>query len=140
MKINPYQQYKQTQFETASSEKLILMLYEGALKNLYQAQKGLENNDLEVVNQSLTKTQDIISELMVSLDMDTGEIAQNLYQLYDYMQYRLIQANIHKKGEPITEVIGMLEELHDTWKKAMLNVQKNNPAGNQAQGGILLEG
>lgn len=140
MKINPYQQYKETQFQTASREKLILMLYDGAIRNLHQAQRSLKEGNFEGTNNNLTKAQDIINELMVSLNLDVGEIAHNLYQLYDYMRRRLIMANTQKKEEPIKEVLGMLKELRDVWKEAMLKVQKNKAETRRSQGGVLLEG
>lgn len=139
MKKNAYQQYKQTQFETANQEKLILMLYDGALKYLRRANKGFEDKDYEIVNDSLTKSQDIINELLVSLNMEAGELAQHLYQLYDYMRRRLIEANLQKSKDPVQEVIEMIAELRDTWQQGVMNVQKEN--GEDAKnGGLSLEG
>ena len=71
---------------------------------------------LEAAHQALVKAQDIISELNVSLDFSASqEIAQGLSQLYDYMYDRLVESNIKKEAEPITEVIGMLEEMREMW-------------------------
>lgn len=116
MNANPYRAYRQTQVRTASGMDLILLLYNGAIKFLKQAVKALEKRELESAHHALIRAQDIISELSVSLNHDVGgEISHSLEQLYDYMNWRLVQANVRKDIEPVTEVINMLEELRDTW-------------------------
>lgn len=110
--------YQTNQIATASPKKLLIMLYDGAIKNLRLAELSLNEKNLENVNKYLTKTQDIITEFMTTLNFeDGGEVAQNLYQLYEYMDYRLIRANIDKDIEPIKEIKKYLEELRDTWMK-----------------------
>ncbi len=110
--------YQTNQIATASPKKLLIMLYDGAIKNLRLAELSLNEKNLENVNKYLTKTQDIITEFMATLNFeDGGEVAQNLYQLYEYMDYRLIRANIDKDIEPIKEIKKYLEELRDTWMK-----------------------
>ena len=92
------------------------MLYDGAIKNLRLAELSLNDKDLENVNKYLTKSQDIITEFMLTLNFEVGgDVAKNLYQLYEYMNHRLIRANIDKDIEPIKEVRKYLEELRDTW-------------------------
>lgn len=142
MVVNPYQQYKNTQIETASQERLVLMLYEGAIRFTNLAKNGLEDNNYEDVNNYLVRTQDIINELMNTLNMEAGgEIAQNLYSLYDYMNRRLIEANIKKAKEPMDEVLGFLQELRDTWAEAMKKMQlKPYEERLAVSGGIRLEG
>lgn len=113
-----YQQYQRTQVETANPGKLVIMLYQGGIKFLKLAKKSMEDNDLEGVNNYLIRTQDIINELMVTLDLENGgEIAENLYRLYEFMNYQLIQANIKKEGEPIVQVEELLVELLDAWEQ-----------------------
>lgn len=110
--------YQTNQIATASPKKLLIMLYDGAIKNLRLAELSLNEKNLENVNKYLTKTQDIITEFMATLNFeDGGEVAQNLYRLYEYMDYRLIRANIDKDIEPIKEIKKYLEELRDTWMK-----------------------
>ena len=58
---------------------------------------------------------------MATLDMDY-DISKNLYSLYDYMKYRLVQANIKKDKEIVDEIIDMLSGFRDTWQKAMTMV------------------
>jgi flagellar protein FliS len=138
MSVNPYQKYKTAQYSTASPEQLLLMLYEGAIKYARQAQKDMEERNVEAANNKLKKTEDIISELMVSLNMDEGgEIAQNLYNLYDYMNRRLIQANIRKDPGLVDEVINLLTSLKESWEEAIGRVRSQVI---QNAGGLNLEG
>ncbi|AZR73891.1 flagellar export chaperone FliS [Anoxybacter fermentans] len=124
---NPYQAYQKTQIETASQGKLILMLFDGAIKFCKTALQGLEEKDYEKVNTNITKAQAIINELMITLDRESGgEIAQNLYLLYDYMFRRLITANIKKSSEMINEVLNMLVDFRQTWEEVIKLARKEN--------------
>lgn len=133
---NPYNQYKQTSIETASPEKLILMLYDGAIKFINQAKIYMDEKNIEETNKALIKTQNIISELIIGLNMDTGEIARNLYNLYDYFQRRLVEANTKKDTHILDEVLGYLEELRDTWAEAVTKLKSSTGVSN----GMNIEG
>ena len=110
--------YKNNQVTTAPKKKLLIMLYDGAIKNLKLAEIALQDKSIEKVNTHLIKTQDILAELMSTLNFEAGgEIAKNLYQLYDYMYVKLIRANIDKDIDAIIEVKIFMEELRDTWAK-----------------------
>lgn len=111
-------QYKNNQVMTAPKKKLLIMLFDGAIKNLKLAELSIESKDIEKTNTYLTKTQNIISELMLTLNFDAGgDIAKNLYQLYEYMYNRLIRANIDKDVAVVIEVKNFMEELRDTWEQ-----------------------
>jgi flagellar protein FliS len=103
---------------TASSGKLLLMLYDGAIKFLRFSKVAIDEKDFARANNYLLRVQDIITELMSTLNMDI-EISKSLFALYDYMKYRLVQANTSKDKEAINEVQNMLTELRDTWQKIM---------------------
>ncbi|RJX27871.1 MAG: flagellar export chaperone FliS [Dethiobacter sp.] len=120
MRTDPYHQYKQNEVGTASPEKLLLMLYNAALKFLKLSRVGVEEKNIEKANMYIGKAQDIIYELMASLDFEQENIPEKLYYLYDYMNQRLVQANIKKNAAIIKEVEGMLTELRDTWKAATI--------------------
>jgi flagellar protein FliS len=138
MSVNAYQRYKDAQYSTASPEQLLLMLYEGAIKYARQAQEEMREKNIEGANNKLKKTGDIISELMVSLDMEQGgEIARNLYNLYDYMSRRLIQANIRKDPGLVDEVITLLTSLKESWEEVIGRVRSQVI---QNAGGLNLEG
>lgn len=119
--MNTYaQQYHQQHVQTASPEQLLLMLYDGAIRFLKIARKGFEEQNIEKLHNNLLKTQHIITELMTSLDMEIGgEVAKNLYALYDYLYYRLVQANIKRDVTMVDEVLGHLESLRATWDEAI---------------------
>jgi len=107
---NPYNQYKQTQITTANQGKLIVMLYDGAIKFLNIAVDNLNPRTYDVVNNNIIKAQDIITELLLSLNMDEGgEISQNLFNLYMYFKKQLLEANIKKDGEMLKQTIKLLK-------------------------------
>lgn len=119
---NPYAQYKNTQIQTATPGQLILLLYEGGIKFCKLAKASVEENNIMNANNYIIKIQDIVSELMSSLDLKSGiEISRNLYSLYDYMLAKLIDANLKKDVDAIDEVQKLLEELRDSWKIAVKN-------------------
>lgn len=121
---NPYlkqaEEYKKNQIETATPEEILIMLYEGAIRFLMLAKKAHTTNDIEKYNKCLLKSQAIIREFMDSLDMEVGgEMAINLYRLYEYLHYRLVQANIKKDIAMIDEVLDHLRSLKSTWEEAI---------------------
>lgn len=110
------QAYGGAQVSTAPQKKLILMLYDGAIQNLMSAQRALEIKDLQTAHQKILKGQLIIEELMVTLNFEAGgDIAQNLYKLYEYFHWSLVQANIKKDKDQIAGVQQYLEELRESW-------------------------
>ncbi len=116
---NPYTQYQKTQVETADQGKLLFMLYEGALRFLGRARKSLQEGNGEEANNNLVRAQEIIAELMASLDLEAGDVAVSLFRLYEYMHYQLVQANIKKEITLLDQVETMLLELKETWYSAL---------------------
>jgi len=110
--------YRENSVFTASPEELTLMLYNGLIRFIMHAEKALVANDLEKANFHILKAQDIVNEFLVTLDMQY-QISQNLALLYDYMLRRLIEANVKKDSEILTEMKKMAQELRDTWEQAM---------------------
>ena len=109
--MNPLRSYKETQIKTATPGKLILMMYDGAIRNLNQALQDMddEHRRYDSISNSLIKAQDIIAELMISLDFERGgEIAKNLFGLYVFMNRRLLDGNIQKDKVPLEEVKTLL--------------------------------
>jgi flagellar protein FliS len=121
---NPYQSYQQTSVNTASPGELTLMLYNGCLKFIYLSKKGIEDQNIEMKNTNLLKAQKIVQELMVTLNMDQA-ISEQLLPLYDYINRRLIDANIKNDITILEEVEGFITEFRDTWKQVIqMNRQK----------------
>lgn len=135
MPAQAYDQYKKTSVETISPARLLLMLFDGALKNLRITEKALLDKDYNATHQNLLKTQDIITELMATLNMDY-EIARNLYSLYDYLYDRLVQANISKDIEAVREVHGFMTELREAFGQAASQL---GSSGSQTSPGPLRE-
>ncbi|MBO5826350.1 MAG: flagellar export chaperone FliS [Treponema sp.] len=132
---NAYSAYQKTNINTASQGKLIVLLYEGAIKNLSTAVNYFESNgnilpgNIEKFGICLQKTQAIITELEVSLDMEKGgEIAKNLMALYVYFNEELMNAGINKNKEKITFVLEKLKTLADSWRQIV-----NTTANTQVQ-------
>jgi flagellar protein FliS len=113
-----YANYKNSAVETASPGKLLLMLYNGAIKDLDHAIQKITEKDFAAAHQMLVRAQDIIVEFMCTLNMDY-EISEKLLALYEYLHRRLVEANIGKDVEIINEVRGFLVELRDTWQEAV---------------------
>ncbi|MGN7175977.1 flagellar export chaperone FliS [Cytobacillus sp. SAFR-174] len=126
---NPYQSYQQNSVNTASPGELTLMLYNGCLKFIHLAKKGIEEKNIEMKNTNIQKAQTIIQELMVTLNMDM-EVSQNMMSLYDFMNSRLMEANIKNDASILVEVEGLVTEFRDTWKEVIqLNRQKQFSQG-----------
>ncbi|MCV9949805.1 flagellar export chaperone FliS [Paenibacillus sp. BT-177] len=111
---SPYEKYKQSSVQTSTPGQLIIMLYDGAIRFVRAGLDGISSNDIAKANINLVKAQSIISELMSTLNY-SYDISKNLYALYEYMNYLLIQTNIKKKIESGEEVLGYLQELRETW-------------------------
>ena len=109
--------YQDTTVTTQNKGRLIVMLYDGAIKFLNLAIRELEAQNYEAKGMYINKAQDIINELNVVLDTEAGgEIAANLRKLYCFMNNRLSQANIKRDPQMIQDVINLLEELNQGWK------------------------
>lgn len=115
---NAHNAYQTVQVTTTDRGRLLLMMYEGALKFLRQAKSGLETGDMAKFCRFLSKSQAIIAELMNTLDHDKGgQIAKDLDRLYDFMLFYLTEANLHRDAERIAKVIGLLETVYAAYKQ-----------------------
>ena len=122
--------YKKASVNTLDQTKLIIMLYDGAIKNASFAVEHMKSEEIEKVHDCLIKTKNIVTELMATLNMDQGgDIAKNLQSLYNYMFSQLIEANMEKKPEPVIVVIDLLKELRAAW--AQINSKKKPDATKQ---------
>ncbi len=118
--------YKKTQIDTANPETLILMLYDGALRFISQAEEAFAEKNLERINNMLLRVQAIIAELLASLNREKGgEIATNLERLYIFFLEKLGEANVKKDPEPMRAIKPLIETLRNTWEEAMKQNAKN---------------
>ncbi len=114
---NGVEAYQNTAVTTQSKGRLIVMLYEGAIKFCNLAIKEIEAQNWDEKGKYINKAMDIIFELNAVLDMEAGgEIAANLRKLYCFMDNNLAQANTNKDPEKIREVIKLMKELNESWK------------------------
>jgi flagellar secretion chaperone FliS len=129
---NPYQNYQVNAVQTASPGELTLMLYNGCLKFIKLARKAIEENNIPARNENLIKAQNIIRELMVTLNMEY-DVAKPMMTMYDYIYRRLVEANVKNDAAILDEVEGYVTEFRDTWKQVIqLNRQRQYAQGGQA--------
>ncbi len=109
--------YQENAVTTQSSGKLVVMIYDAAIRNLHHLISAMESKDFERKAKFLNKAMDIINELDCCLDMESGgDIAMNLRQLYGFMRRHLMSANIKMDTQMVREVIAILEDLNEGWK------------------------
>ncbi|MBQ0050724.1 MAG: flagellar export chaperone FliS [Treponema sp.] len=125
---NPYSAYQTTAVKTASQGKLIVMLYQGAAKELsaalasFDAYDKIAANKIESFGRHIMKAQEIINELQVSLDMEKGgQISQNLMSLYVYFNKELMNVSIAQDKEKLAFILNMIKELTSAWEVAAAN-------------------
>ncbi|KWX73795.1 flagellar biosynthesis protein FliS [Paenibacillus riograndensis] len=114
---SPYQKYQQAQAQTASKPKLLIMLYDGVIRFVRAGIEGISQNNYEKANNNLCKAQAIINELISALDYEYP-IANDLLRVYEYMQHRLIESNVHKQVTQAEEVLEYLMDLREAWVEA----------------------
>ncbi|KZE77888.1 flagellar protein FliS [Paenibacillus elgii] len=117
------QLYLRTQVSTAAPGELTLLLFNGCIKFMKQAQEALVTKNYNEKNVNLKKAQDIIDELMITLNMDY-EISKNLKMLYVFIKEQLFEANFKLSMECLETSISLVTELRDTWVEA-LKILKN---------------
>jgi flagellar protein FliS len=121
---NAISSYKETRVNTASQGQLIIMLYDEAIKHLDRGLEllGLDKDgkrnprNIEKISKSVLKAQEIVTELLVSLDFEGGgEIAKNLFSIYTWFNKELLEANISPDVRRIIAVRNQLSELRSAW-------------------------
>lgn len=115
---NAYAQYNNSKILTASPAELTLMLYEGAIKFCNIAITAIEHRDIQKAHLNIVKTEKIIDHFRATLDMKYP-VAQDFDRVYEYLQHRLVEANIKKDKEILEEVCGHIRSMRDTWKEVM---------------------
>jgi flagellar secretion chaperone FliS len=116
--LNANKAYQNNSVQTASPGELTLMLYNGCLKFIGLARTAIEMKNTEDKNTNLLKAQKIIQELMVTLNMDL-EISKSMMQMYDYINRRLIEANVQSDARILDEVEDYVLDFRNTWKEVI---------------------
>jgi flagellar protein FliS len=129
--------YKETRIKTASQGQLIIMLYDEAVRQLDQSIELLKLNTaekkdpgrIEHINKAILKTQEIITELIVSLDFEQGgEISKNLFALYTWFNQELLEGNIAQDSWRVQNVRNMMNELRGAWNEIIARTQADGLA------------
>jgi len=113
-----HNQYRKNEISTSSQGRLILMMYEGAIKFTTMALQSIEKGDIAGQGKYINKTHDIINELSLALDLKKGgEVAQRLESLYQYMLSQLTLANIKSDRKALEMVLKILSPLAEAWEQ-----------------------
>ena len=122
--------YHKTSVETASKEKILLMLYEGCIRNLKKCQSAMEAKNWAEKGIALGKAQDIVNELTNSLNYEIGgPLAEQLGSLYLHIFQETTKANIDNDPKKIAHCIKILETLYSGWKEAVEQLRTGQAQG-----------
>lgn len=118
--------YKQTSVTTASRGQVLLMLYEGAIKNCKLAIEAVKAGNRAEKGKYILKVQDILNELSVTLDHNVGgNVSKDLERLYSYMVEQITEANVKNDAKPLETTLKLLETLYSGWVEAVKQVAKH---------------
>ncbi|MGE0632057.1 MAG: flagellar export chaperone FliS [Pseudobdellovibrionaceae bacterium] len=124
---NAYQKYKNTSVQSASREKLLLMMYEGAIKFTKKAIECTEKKDIAGRGMNIGRAYDIVLELNNTLDHKVGgDISKNLENLYMFITDQYTKANIKNDAEPLKSALKILETLYEGWVQAIEKLKKED--------------
>jgi len=115
--MDPYANYRNQAVYTATPGELIVMLFNGALKNINAAAGAIDKRDMESAHNAIIRTENIFFALKASLD-EGLEVSRSIKDLYEYIIDRLVNANLKKDKELLTEAYDLTQELRDTWQEA----------------------
>jgi flagellar protein FliS len=132
--------YRETQIKTASKGKLVVMLYDGMVSALDIALEAIPAKQFDVANRNIQKAQDIISELIMALNMEAGDFSKKLLNIYSFLNTKLIDANMKKDVQPLLFVRKMALELRDAWAQIVKNSPNPDLEDMKKGGGIDVAG
>jgi len=112
----PQDAYRRQNIMTANSVDLIVMLYDALKKNIILGRRGIQKRDVMLAHKHLVRAQEILSELINSLDM-TYPISDELMALYEFALANIEDANLRKDEAPLEPVVEMVDSLREAWKE-----------------------
>ncbi len=107
--------YRESSVLSATPEVLVVMLYDGARRFLFQAGVAMRDGQIELSHRKLRRAEDIIRHLLDALDMDQGEISERLEAIYLFCLRHLQQARFDRDDTKLEQVSGLLSELREAW-------------------------
>lgn len=138
---NPFETYKKASVQTANQGKLIVMLYDGAIRFTKAALEDIKEKKIESGHRNIVRAEDIVTELLLSLDYEKGgEIAKKLASIYIYVNEQLLEANITKKSEPLELVIRLMSDLRESWAKISGQMTDSDTTDMDRRGGLNISG
>jgi flagellar secretion chaperone FliS len=121
--------YREVAVKTANPLQLVVMLYDGAIQSLKEAQEHLVTKDIAARGRCINRSVAIVSELQACLNFsDGGGIAHSLDRLYNYMKHQMFKGNLEMNREPLAEVVTLLENLRSAWSDIALQTQSKPKA------------
>lgn len=118
--MNPYgrpQAYRESAVLTASPEQLVVMLYDGALRFLRQSEVAYGEGAWQHGGERMGRAEAIIDELLATLNMDAGELAERLQAIYVFCKKTLIEARLEHDPGKIRTVIRLFADLREAWEQ-----------------------
>lgn len=128
---NPYRQYQEQAIKTASPDKLIVMLFDGAIRFSGKAKNHINEKNFEEAGKEIYRCQDIIDYLLNTLNPQVP-IAGEIERMYDYILHNFLQANITKDIKYLEEAERYLKDFRETWKKVGEITRENRVPVRQA--------
>jgi flagellar secretion chaperone FliS len=107
--------YRESAVLSATPEILVVMLYDGARRFLFQAGVAMRDGQIELSHRKLRRAEDIIHHLRDALDMDQGEISERLQSIYLFCLRHLQQARFDRDANKLDQVSTLLGELREAW-------------------------
>lgn len=109
----------------ADPHRVIQLMMQGILERLAQAKGAIVHRNFEVKSDAISKTQALLNGLQDSLDLSQGQIAEDLYALYDYMKQQLLTASINLEPELLDEIANLMMTIKSAWDEIpMVDRQK----------------
>jgi flagellar protein FliS len=107
--------YRESAVLTATPEQLVVMLYDGANRFLTQSAIAMRETRPALAGEKLRRAEAIIDELLATLDMSVGEIAEQLQALYLFFKEHLTAARLEQSADKVEEVARLMRELRSAW-------------------------
>lgn len=118
-RVTMRERYLEQMVESATPERLLMMLLDGAVGFINRASLAFEGGRLDEVNECLVKAQNIFIELVLALDLNAGQFAENLARIYEFVYNLLIEANIEKNPDKIKSALRLAGDVRDLWKETI---------------------
>lgn len=115
--MNPYASYQESSVLTASPEQLVVMLYDGAVRFLRQSEAALREHAWQQGFERLTRAEAILDELLATLNMDAGELAERLQAIYVFCKRTLVDARLQRDPAKVAQVALLIGDLRESWAK-----------------------